>query len=409
MLTEVKVRNSKPKEKLYRLTDQNGLCLEIKTTGKKFWRYRYFLKSTHGMITIGEYPLVGLAEARTIHIELRKQVLNGENPVSNRRELQTKVMEENLNLFSIQAKKYLADKKEKRSVGYGNQIEQLLDAYILPHLGKMSMNKIEPIDIIDALDAIHRQIKNKGQHTGEVTVNNCKTHIAAIFTMAARSQRGLKNPALGIEGLERPPIDGARDLTNVELNKLLLNINKYQGTQSTKGVLWTMLYSMTRTKEARFMRWEHIDLDAALWSIPLAEISKRKAGVRNMKSDRPHIVPLSTQMVRLLKSAYSVGRPSGLVWPSMKDPSQPICSTTVNRALEYMGINDTSGHDLRATCSTMMNGKGFNADHIEMQLAHMDGSVRGVYNHARWLPERTEMLQWWADELDSRLDQVLKT
>ena len=170
---------------------------------------------------------------------------------------------------------------------------------------------------------------------------------------------------------------------------------------STKGVIWTMLYTMCRTKEARFMRWEHIDFERQLWIIPLAKVSKRRAGERNMKTDKPHIVPLSTQMMTLIESMYKISGLGEFVFAGTKNPALPIGAVTVNSALKYMGLQDISGHDLRSTGSTYLHGMGYDTQHINLQMAHVDNTVSGIYNHALWLPERTAMMQAWADYLDS--------
>lgn len=407
MLTDMKIRNLKPKESVYRIADMEGLCIEIRPSGGKFWRYRYRLNNVPKMYAMGEYPVMSLDDARKERAKLKSMVEKGDDPFLQKQiELKQKKVELDAK-FKFFAEQYYEDKKSTKSAGYANQIRKLLDAYILPSLGKMPISKIDTIDIDHMLSSTLMQIRKEGRFTGEVTVNNCRAHVAAIFNLARRQMRGLGNPVEAITLLERPPIDHAQDLTTQQLHALLHKIKNYNGIISTKGVMMSMLYSMGRTKEARFMMIEHLDIEQKMWKIPRASIERRRAGERNMKNDQPHIVPLSDQFIEIVKLSPCYGKSEGLVWPSMKNPKEPINNSTVNRALDYMGFEWITGHDFRATCSTMMNGKGYNSDHIEMQLAHKQSTVRSVYNHARYLPDRIDMLQWWADYLDSLLNKPL--
>ena len=403
MLTDTQVKNLKPADKVYRKTDHQGLCVEVRPNGRKYWYYRFSFNGKATMMLVGEYPLMSLAEARNRHMQARAILKQGINPIAKERQDRQNTQNERADIFSHHADAFLDKMTGKRSSGYIRQIRHNLDTYILPEIGKKAIKEIDTINIIQMMNKAVKLVKAnpKKRGTGEVTAELCRQQTSLIFRYAMRSVRGLHDPTIGAKGeIERPPIEHARDLTLDELKALLQKLQGYGGMPSTKGVIWTMLYTMCRTKEARFMRWEHIDFERKLWSVPLAEISRRKKGERNMKTDRPHIVPLSDQMMKLLEKMHPISGLGEFVFPSNKTPTQPIGAVTVNSALSYMGFG-FSGHDLRATGSTCLHGLGYDTAHINLQMAHVDNTISGIYNHALYLPERTKMLQDWAEYLDN--------
>ncbi|MDO4440607.1 MAG: tyrosine-type recombinase/integrase [Moraxella sp.] len=409
MLNDTQIKKLKPKDRVYRVTDQHGLTLEVRPNGKKYWYYRFSFDGKATMMLIGEYPLVSLIDARQKHLNARSLLKSGVNPITEQRKEKQLAMQERQDLFKHHAASFIAKKSaDGRSPGYIRQLNYTVNTYLNPNFGNKPISQIDTIDIIemmhDAVAKVRANTKKRG--TGEVVANLCLQQTSLIFRHAMRSVRGLSDPTIGAKGeIERPPIDHARDLTLDELKQLLARLADYGGMPSTKGVIWTMIYTMCRTKEARFMRWEHIDFERKIWNIPLADIVRRKKGDRNMKTDKPHIVPLSSQMIALLHQMYPISGLGEFVFPSNKTPTNPIGSVTVNSALTYMGFKNISGHDLRATGSTYLHGLGYDTQHINLQMAHVDNTVSGIYNHALYLPERTQMMQDWANYLENLKNQ----
>lgn len=405
MLTDTQIKNLKPKEgKIYRVADQGGLCIEVRPKGTKFWRYRFRFEGVAKMQPLGSYPATSLAEARKRHLDSVALLEAGINPITHAKEEKEKAAAERRDLFRHHAESFREKMKTKgKSVGYLKNIKVNQEKHIFPVMGDKPIREIDTIDVVTMMHAAAKRVRESKKYgTGEVTAEICRQQVSLVFRHAMRTTKGLQDPTIAARGeIERPPIDHARDLSREELIEMMNSVTRYGGVPSTKGVIWTMLYTITRTKEARNMRWDHIDMERRLWTIPLAEISRRRKGERNTKSDRPHVIPLSNQMVALLDYMRPFSGGGEYVFPSPKNPRKPLDPSTVNSALNYMGMKDISGHDTRATCSTYLHGMGFNTDHIEFQMAHIDGSVRGVYNHAKWLPERRSMLQVWADYLDA--------
>lgn len=407
MLTDTQIKKLKPRDKLYRVTDQHGLCLEVRNNGKKYWYYRFSFDGKATMMLLGEYPLVSLVHARQKHNDARLLLKSGINPVSYKRKLQAQEKQERMDLFKNHAQSFLDKMQGTRSTGYIKQLNYTINTYLNPSFGDKPIKDIDTVDIIQMMQSVVKAVRNNPRRrgTGEVVAELCRQQAGLVFRHAMRSVRGLHDPTLAAKGeVQRPPIDHARDLTLEELKQLLSKLNEYGGMPSTKGVIWTMIYTMCRTKEARHMRWKHIDFERKLWSIPLAEITRRKSGERNMKNDKPHIVPLSNQMVELLVKMRKISGCGEFVFPSNKNPDNPIGVVTVNRALEYMGLKNVSGHDLRSTGSTYLHAMGYDTQHINLQMAHVDNTVSGIYNHAIWLPERTKMMQEWSDYLDTLIE-----
>ena len=157
---------------------------------------------------------------------------------------------------------------------------------------------------------------------------------------------------------------------------------------------------MVRKGELIGARWEEIDFDKAEWLIP----------ADRMKKDKPHLVPLSRQVVAMFEELKGLASKSPWVLPSRNTLKEPIAHSTLNQAIRSLdlGVRDFVIHDFRGTASTQLHEAGFNSDWIEKALAHEQKGVRGVYNKAEYLAQRREMLQWWADLVDAQIEEGRK-
>jgi integrase len=169
-------------------------------------------------------------------------------------------------------------------------------------------------------------------------------------------------------------------------------LSEYQGDPATKAALQLLVLTSVRPGELRGARWEEVEQDRALWRIP----------AERMKMKTEHTVPLSTQALTLLAALKPSDDAKGLIFPSPFYPGKPISEGTLNSALARMGYKGiATAHGFRTLFSTCANEAGWNTDVIEKQLAHEDrDEVRAAYNRASWLPQRTELMQWWGDHLD---------
>lgn len=395
MLSDSKIRSAKPKEKLYRIGDSDGLCIEIKPNGKKYWRYRFqWLKKTQ-MMSLGEYPLVGLAEARTKRDEAKSLVASGINPVEEK-ENQKKAKSdeyENRVLFKHVAAEYKAEKLKNRSERYQEAFQRALDKDILKVIGDKDIKEVTSADVLTIMKKTIARVKRQKNHgTGEVSAIQNRTFIGGVMRYAIATLRAEYDPTYAVKNVvERPEIEHARPMEKHEAVQLRNKLNSYGGSTTVKNAGLVMLYSMLRTIEIRRMKWEYVDFEERTITFP-KEMMKKK---------RIHIVPMSDQVFNILQEQRNIVGNREYVFPAIYQDGM-LSATTLNKMLDYIGLSDVTAHDFRATASTLLNEKDYDDKWIEKQLAHADGNkTRATYNHAKYLESRRKMLQDWANIVDS--------
>ncbi|WP_284090353.1 tyrosine-type recombinase/integrase [Acinetobacter pittii] len=395
MLSDSKIRSAKPKEKLYRIGDSDGLCIEIKPNGKKYWRYRFqWLKKTQ-MMSLGEYPIIGLAEARTKRDEAKSLVASGINPVEEK-ENQKKAKSdeyENRVLFKHVAAEYKTEKLNNRSERYQEAFQRALDKDILKVIGDKDIKEVTSADVLTIMKKTIARVKRQKNHgTGEVSAIQNRTFIGGVMRYAIATLRADYDPTYAVKNVvERPEIEHARPMEKHEAVQLRNKLNNYGGSTTVKNAGLVMLYSMLRTIEIRRMKWEYVDFEARTITFP-KEMMKKK---------RIHIVPMSDQVFNILQEQCNIVGNREYVFPAIYQDGM-LSATTMNKMLDYIGLSDVTAHDFRATASTLLNEKDYDDKWIEKQLAHADGNkTRATYNHAKYLESRRKMLQDWADIVDS--------
>ncbi|XDU57143.1 tyrosine-type recombinase/integrase [Acinetobacter nosocomialis] len=398
MLSDSKIRSAKPKAKLYRIGDSDGLCIEIKPNGKKYWRYRFqWLKKTQ-MMSLGEYPIVGLAEARTKRDEAKSLVSSGINPVEEK-ENQKKAKSdeyENRVLFKHVAAEYKAEKLKNRSERYQEAFQRALDKDILKVIGDKDIKEVTSADVLTIMKKTIARVKRQKNHgTGEVSAIQNRTFIGGVMRYAIATLRADYDPTYAVKNVvERPEIEHARPMEKHEAVQLRNKLNSYGGSTTVKNAGLVMLYSMLRTIEIRRMKWEYVDFEARTITFP-KEMMKKK---------RIHIVPMSDQVFNILQEQRNIVGNREYVFPAIYQDGM-LSATTLNKMLDYIGLSDVTAHDFRATASTLLNEKDYDDKWIEKQLAHADGNkTRATYNHAKYLESRRKMLQDWANIVDSWAD-----
>ncbi|MDC5530289.1 tyrosine-type recombinase/integrase [Acinetobacter baumannii] len=398
MLSDSKIRSAKPKEKLYRLGDSDGLCVEIKPNGKKYWRYRFqWLKKTQ-MMSLGEYPIVGLAEARTKRDEAKSLVASGINPIEEK-ENQNKAKHEeydNRVLFKDVAAEFKKEKLNNRSERYQEAFQRALDKDILKVIGDKDIKEVTSADVLTIMKKTIARVKRQKNHgTGEVSAIQNRTFIGGVMRYAIATLRADYDPTYAVKNVvERPEIEHARPMEKHEAVQLRNKLNSYGGSTTVKNAGLVMLYSMLRTIEIRRMKWEYVDFEARTITFP-KEMMKKK---------RIHIVPMSDQVFNILQEQRNIVGNREYVFPAIYQDGM-LSATTLNKMLDYIGLSDVTAHDFRATASTLLNEKDYDDKWIEKQLAHADGNkTRATYNHAKYLESRRKMLQDWANIVDSWAD-----
>ncbi|RYM66803.1 integrase [Serratia liquefaciens] len=389
-LTDIKVKTAKPMDKAYKLTDGGGMYLLVKPNGSKYWRLKYRFVGKEKMLSIGVYPDVSLADARQKRDEARKVLAAGGDPgeVKKADKLAQKLSTENT--FEAIAREWHKQKADRWSLRYRDEIIDTFEKDIFPYLGRRPIAEIKPMELLETL----RRLEKRGALE---KMRKVRQRCGEVFRYAIVTGRAEYNPAPDLAtALATPKKTHFPFLTAEELPYFIKDLAGYTGSVITKTATQIIMQTGVRTQELRFARWEDIDFEKRLWEIP-PEVMKMK---------RPHIVPLSEQVVELFQSLKPITGMYPLVFIGRNDQTKPISKESVNQVIELLGYKGRlTGHGFRHTMSTILHEQGFNSAWIETQLAHVDkNAIRGTYNHAHYLEGRREMMQWYGDNLESMLN-----
>lgn len=382
-LTDAHARNAKPRSKPYKLLDGGGLLLLVTTAGSRLWRFRYRLGGIENMFAIGEYPSLGLQQAREARDAARHLIKEGVHPAHNRASRRSEVVIASANTFAATAKEWIEEHRADWSAYYLKQVQTVLKNDVFSVIGRLPIKKIST----HQLHAILKRVADRDAATVAILI---RQWCSAIFRHAILDQRADIDPAAMLKGaIKRRKVKHKQALTTKEIGLLLQRLGGAGGTPEVRIALKLLLLTFVRPGELRGAVWSEFDLTEAEWRIP----------AERMKMGEPHTVPLSAQALELLRELRKLGHQCPQLFPNMRDPTRIMSPTTLNRFLERIGYaGKFSAHGFRATASTILNESGYRADVIERQLAHQErNKVRSSYNHATYMSERKEMMQDWAD------------
>jgi integrase len=387
-LTTLAVENAKPRDKPYILTDGNGLHLVVNPNGKKLWRLRYRFTGKQNMLSLGVYPVIGLAAARSRRDDAHKLIADDVDPSHQRKLDQIARGVASKTTFGGIVEEHLEILKEDRAaVSTISKNRWLLQDLAAP-LAKRPITAITPAEILFILQRVEKTGRRE-------TARRLRGAIGTVFRRAITTLRATNDPTYALRGALRPPIvvHRAAITDERELGALMVSIDEYDGWPTVRAALQLIALTMTRPIEIRLMRRSEVNWPKATWSIP----------TDRMKMRRPHDVPLSKQALDILRSVWDLSAGDGLVLPSIRSAAKPLSEGAMIAALRRMGYTkeQVSPHGFRASASTLLNERGFNSDVIEVALAHQDeDEVRRAYNRYTYWKERVHMLQAWADLLD---------
>ena len=385
-LTDLAIRALDTQDKVYKRADDRGLYLEVHPTGSKLWRYKYRHQGKDKRLALGRYPEVGLAEARRKRDEARLKVVEGIDPLAERRRKKLVAAYHAANTFGDVAKEYI-DKMvaEERALATITKANWLLE-------------QLKPMDVFAAL----KRIEARGKYE---TARRCRSFASRVFRYGVATGRAESDPTAVLRGAlitPKPKHHGAL-LEPEEVGELLRAIDAYVGTGITRIAMQIAPHMMARPGELRKATWSEFDLENAVWKVP----------ADRMKMRRPHVVPLSRQVLAMLFELHALTGPNGYVFPANHTWKRPLSENTMNQAFRRMGYTagEITAHGLRTTASTLLNESGkWSPDAIERSLAHSDkDAVRGIYNRGRYWQERVAMHQWWSDYLDELRSSVPAT
>jgi integrase len=390
-LSDVKVRNSKPREKNYKLTDGSGLYLLVSLTGGKLWRMKYSYGGKEKLLSFGSYPIVSLIEARRRRDDAKQLLEKGIDPSIHQKAIKAARNETIANTFEYIAREWHGHKKAEWSTDHAATILTRLEKDIFPWLGGTPLTAITAKDIKGVVD----RVKSRG--TIEAA-RRLLTIINQVFTYAISTDRANFNISSGLKGYLPPSSKTKKHMAAVtdpkELAPLLRAIDTYQGGFVAQCALKLLPLLFCRPGELRHMEWNEIDFESEQVNIPGQKMK--------MKSD--HIIPLSTQATAILKELQPLTGHGKYVFPSTRSFSRCMSDNTINAAFRRMGFDSGTvvGHGFRATARTLLHEVlHVNPYVIEAQLAHRVPDALGkAYNRTTHIEERRKMMQMWADYLD---------
>ena len=383
-LTEMEIRKAKPREKPYRLGDGDGLHLEVIPAGGKYWHLRYWVNGKEKKVSLGVYPEVGLKDAREKRDDFKRNLAIGVDPRAPKPEIST---------FEKVAREWHGQNiAPSKSPQYAYKVISRLEKFLFPRIGERPINEITAPELLMPLRAIESQGMNETAHT-------VRQIAGQVFRFAIATGVADRDPAADLRGALAPVIVKHRAaITDPrKVKDLIRAMTAFSGSPVVQSALWFSVYTFQRPGEIRLAEWSEIDLESLLWRIPDPKMKERE----------PHLVPLSRQAVGILQGLKPLTGHGKYIFPSIRTEARgdrPMSENTITASLRRLGFgqDEMCAHGFRGMASTILNEQGWPPDVIERALAHAEGnSVRAAYNHARHLPQRREMLQHWADWLDS--------
>lgn len=392
MLTDIKLKSLKPREKSYKVADREGLYVMVSPAGSVTFRFDYRFNRRRETLTIGRYGAGGytLAEARDKMHEARRLLRDGVSPAREKADGKRRLSESQT--FSEFTVIWLRDGGLAESTKAMRQ--GILDRDILPTFGKRYLEEIRASELMALCD----KIKARG---APATAVHAREIVAQVYRHAIGRGLKLANPADDIKPsaiATFKPRD--RALSPDELRAFFTTLETIGTLPTLKLALRLVLLTLCRKGELLQATWSEVDFAAATWTIP----------AERMKARRPHVVHLSQQALDILIALKTCAGGSDYLLPGRYDSDGPVSNATLNRVItatvtkakqQELALDDFSVHDLRRTASTLLHEAGFNTDWIEKSLAHEQRGARAVYNKAEYAEQRRQMLQAWADMVDA--------
>jgi integrase len=391
MLTDTKLKNLKPGERPYKVSDRDGLYVSVSPAGGISFRFNYRINGRQETLTLGRYGAGGmtLAEARNVLTEARKTLAGGVSPARSKKE-QTK-RRKSQETFSSWAEQWLEKYKMAESTRAMRRWTYERD--LKKPLGALLLSEITEGRVRELCDRIvERSAPAVAVHAREI--------ILQVYRFAdARGERH-PNPADGVRPTSIATfVPRDRALSPKEVRSFYKYLERIQSAPTIKLACKMLLLTLVRKSELTDATWDEVDFERASWTIP---------GVR-MKRRNPHNVYLSRQAMDILIAFKTCAGGSRYILPNRYDIDRPMSGVSLNGVLvtvvetaksDGCPLDPFSPHDLRRTGSTLLHEAGFNTDWIEKCLAHEQRNVRAVYNKAEYAEQRRGMLQAWADMID---------
>lgn len=387
-LTDIKIRNAKPREKPFKLAAGRGLHLLVKPDGSKYWQFRFRFNDKENTISIGRYPEVSLAQAEKNADAALKLLAEGISPSENKKANMASKKGALANSFEVLAREWALSFFTNKSASHKDRTMRRLENYIFPWLGGKPISEITTPQILEVIKRIESLNKLE-------TAHRTLQAISQVFRHAVQTGRALRDPCVDLRGaLPSPVVKHMAAFTEPkDIAELLRAIDGFTGSLTVQCALKLSPLVFARPSELRTAKWADIDLEAKEWRY------------RVSKTNTMHLVPLSTQAVKLFSEINAVSGHGEFVFQGGHDPKKPMSAAAINAALQRMGYDtktEITAHGFRAMARTVLHER-LNIDPyiIEHQLAHKVPDALGeAYNRTKFINQRIAMMQAWADYLD---------
>ncbi|WP_024931074.1 integrase arm-type DNA-binding domain-containing protein [Methylophilus sp. OH31] len=387
-LSDTALRNAKPADKPYKLYDERGLYLIVNPNGGKWWRLKYRLDGKEKTLSLGVYPDVSLAQARTKRDDARALVAEGKDPSEARKETKIQAKLSLQNTFEAIANEWHSLHNKSKSERHQQRVKRWLEFYLYPSLGQKVISNITAPMVLETTSILQKQGKLETAHRIIQTAGQ-------VFRYAIQKGFAAYNPAPDLKGALPPPVvkNMAAMIEPKDFADLLRNIDKYNGTLTVRCALKLAPLLFQRIGELRHMKWADLDFEKSEWRYFVT------------KTKTQHIVPLSSQAVAIIETIRPFSGNGIYVFPGGRTHERPMSENAINAALRNMGYDtqvEITGHGFRAIAQTLGEQElGLDPKHIERQLAHSVANPLGTaYERAQFLKDRKVMMQKWADYLD---------
>lgn len=386
-LTIRQIDTQKPRDRAFKLSDGGGLYLLVNPNGSRYWRLKYRFAGKEKLLAVGVYPDVTLAQARSRREEAKKLLGEGKDPAQERKLDKLSRQIEVESSFEAIAREWYKRRFDNWSVSYREEMMRTFEKDVFPFIGHRPIKEIKPLELLAVLSKLEeRGVTEKARKV--------RQRCGEVWKYAVITGRAEYNPAPDLASALVPhEKEHYAFLTKEELPDFLRILETYSGSILVKIAMKLTMLTGVRPGELRQAEWSEFDFEKCLWNVPK----------ERMKMKRPHMVPLSNQVIALLNQLRPITSINSLLFPGRNDPKKPMSDmalTVLVRRIGYAGR--VTGHGFRHTMSTILHEQGFNSAWIELQLAHVDkNTIRGTYNHAQYLDQRREMMQWYADYIDS--------
>jgi integrase len=390
-LSDKAIKHAKLKDKSYKLFDGEGLFMEVMPNGSKLWRFKYTYQGKEKRLSLGQYPLVSLADAREARSRLRNELMADLDPSMERQKFKLRSLQNHENTFKVVALEWHEIKKSTWTHKHAQNVMNKLEKNVFPYLDKMPLEEIRAPDLLSVL----RKIEARGSL--EIATRT-RIICSQIFRYGIQTGRCGRDVAFDLRGALK--IHKRKHFASIEpreIPELLKAIERSDVRifARTRRAIKLSLLTFVRPGELRQARWSEFDWENSQWIIP----------AERMKMRRPHIVPLSRQSIEILEEQrMEVGHfNTDLVFPSIINIKKPLSDNTTRLALQLMGFKDRlTPHGFRALARTTIRERlNYAPDIIEAQLAHKAAGPLGeAYNRAQFLEQRVKMMQDYADYLE---------